>query len=362
MAAAQIQPETISLRWNRPDQSRLLYALVISLLLHALIWGIYKLETRYHILEAFELPRRLHLVKPRMVDPLQVAKKIEEEARRETPITIVNVNVNPDVATDDAPKNTQFLSFANSRAANPKADKDTQIPKIEGAEYKDPSTKSVPISASKPMQPAVAARPDVIPQNQAPPAPRPPDTQPDVKTVTEQKPKPAPPAGDLTLGKPAKPEEVKPAPTAQGTEPKSRPRTLADARARLAQAGRLAGEQVKQDGGTRRQALTASFDVKATPFGTYNASIIYAIQNRWYYILDSGGFARDRSGKVVIEFKLHYDGRVTDLKVLENSVDELLCLLCQKAILDPAPYERWPADLRRLVETDFYFWIFTFYF
>lgn len=359
--AAQTQPDSISLRLSRPDQSRLLYALVVSLLLHALIWGIYKLETRYHILEAFHLPRSLHLVKPRMVDPLQVAKKIEEETRREIPLTFIDVN--PDVATAEAPENTQFYSSANSRAANPKADKDTQLPKIEGTQDKVLRTETVPVSAPKPMQPAVAAKPDTVPQNPAPPAPRPPDTKPDVKTVTEQQPKPAAPAGDLALGKPVKPEETKPAPAeTESTAPKSRPRTLAEARARLAQAGRLAGEQVKQDGGTRRQALTASFDVKATPFGAYDSAIIYAVQNRWYYLLESGGFARDRSGKVLLEFKLHYDGRVTELKVIENSVDELLCLLCQKAILDPAPFERWPTDLRRLVGADFRVVTFTFYY
>ena len=58
------------------------------------------------------------------------------------------------------------------------------------------------------------------------------------------------------------------------------------------------------------------------------------------------------TGKVALEFHLHPDGRITDMKVLENTVDELLCLLCQRAILEPAPFAKWPMEMRRLIGED----------
>jgi len=43
-------------------------------------------------------------------------------------------------------------------------------------------------------------------------------------------------------------------------------------------------------------------------------------------------------------------------------VDFLLCLLCQQAIQDPSPFDKWPSDLRRLVGADYREVRFTFYY
>ena len=47
------------------------------------------------------------------------------------------------------------------------------------------------------------------------------------------------------------------------------------------------------------------------------------MQQRWYDLLDTSRFTQ-KSGKVVLEFRLMYDGRITDLKVDGNDVGELL--------------------------------------
>jgi hypothetical protein len=44
---------------------------------------------------------------------------------------------------------------------------------------------------------------------------------------------------------------------------------------------------------------------------------------------------------------LHYDGRITDMNMAENSAGEVLGFICQKAVLDPAPFAAWPSDMRR---------------
>ena len=79
-------------------------------------------------------------------------------------------------------------------------------------------------------------------------------------------------------------------------------------------------------------------------------------------LLDERRYASDQSGRVVIEFRLNYDGRISDLKVVDSSVDEILSLLCQKAILDPSPYAKWPSDMRRKVDADYREVRFTFYY
>jgi hypothetical protein len=66
-------------------------------------------------------------------------------------------------------------------------------------------------------------------------------------------------------------------------------------------------------------------------------------------LLDKYNYTFDRSGKVVVQFRLNYDGRITDMKLVESSVGEVHALICQRAVLEPAPYERWPSDLRRMV-------------
>jgi outer membrane biosynthesis protein TonB len=167
----------------------------------------------------------------------------------------------------------------------------------------------------------------------------------------------------LALAKPSeKPREEGAQPPKEPqpkTTPPPRPRTLADARR---QKGLIVGDKMRQQGGARRFALEPSFDVRSTPFGAYDAAIIAAIQMRWYELLESRDFAANYSGKVVLEFRLNSNGYVTDLHVRHNDVTELLALLCQRAVQDPAPFAPWPPDLRRLVGKEFREVRFTFYY
>ena len=141
--------------------------------------------------------------------------------------------------------------------------------------------------------------------------------------------------------------------------PPVRPRTLEAARR---EKGGIIGDRMKQPGGVKRFALEPSFDVRSTPFGAYDAAIIAAIQNRWYDLLETRDYAAKYSGKVVLEFRLNSDGRVTDMKVSENGVTEILGLLCQRAVQDPAPFAPWPADLKRMVGKEYREVRFTFYY
>ena len=124
----------------------------------------------------------------------------------------------------------------------------------------------------------------------------------------------------------------------------------------------LVGQKMKQDGGVKRQQIVPSFDTKATPFGAYDAALIEAIQSRWYDLLDQISYNNYRTGRVVLQFRLNYDGRITDLRIAETTVGDTLALLCQKAILDPAPYEKWPQEMRQMADKDYRDISFTFYY
>ena len=175
--------------------------------------------------------------------------------------------------------------------------------------------------------------------NKLQPAPKPMTSEPAQPTPVVQ-------PGDLSLGKPQ--EQTPP-----------RPRTLQQA---LAQMHRSPGVAMKQDGGVPNVKLSASFDVKATPFGQYDSEFVDAVTYRWYSLLDSQQFALDRTGKVMLRFHLNYEGTITDMTVLENTVGDLLGYVCQKAINDPAPFKPWPEDMHQLVGKNYREITFTFYY
>jgi len=102
--------------------------------------------------------------------------------------------------------------------------------------------------------------------------------------------------------------------------------------------------------------------VKATGFGAYDYAFIAAVTQRWDDLLDSVSYDGYRQGKVILEFRLNYDGRITEMKVQDSTVPEMLSLLCQKAVLDPAPFDKWSAEMRQAIGEDFRKITFTFYY
>jgi hypothetical protein len=255
----------------------------------------------------------------------------ERQAREEPPL--IYVEVMPHQATADAPDEAEFYSAVDSRAANPEPDMDTGRPKLDGEQDQVMRTADVPRPSVEVLQAAPIE--EIV----------------DETVEAEPPPRPVEPVGDLAVVKPT-PPEPEPEP-----EPRKRLTRLAQVRP---ESPLLAGNRMRQDGGVQRRG-SISVDVKATPFGAYDAAIIRAIQQRWYDILDESTILT-RSGKVVVEFRIHFDGRVTDLRVIDQDVGELLSLFCRRAISDPAPFAAWPSDMRRMVGKDYRDVRFTFYY
>jgi len=326
----------MSLRPGRFEYKRLGWALLISLMFHLLCYGGYEF-TRTVLPVWMERVKFLaalahQLEKKKVVTPPPVAT--------EPPLMFVEVN--PAAATPEPPKNAKYYSSQNSKAANADSQLDTDIPKIAGQQEHVPKTEDAP-RKSIPLQPSPAPQKEAQKAEQEQPA---------------EQAKPKPPVGDLAMAKPEpnlRPET--------GTAEQSRPRTLIEAKMRQQQQNnQIPGQKMKQDGGVRHRSILPSLDAIGTSFGEYDRQFIDAVQNHWYDLLDSQQFALNRTGKVVLKFRLHYDGRISDMEMKESTVGETLAYVCELAVTDPAPYAKWPGDMRREIGGDSRDITFTFYY
>lgn len=297
-----------------------------------------------------------------MEEVIEEAQRRAEEQRlraaEQTPeAELVFMDVDPAQAIPEPPKETKFYGAANTRAANPDPVLDLEKPKVDGKQELVPKTRDT-------------MRPDPLALQ---PAPTPPmeEAKPSAQQQPEQKEQPnlaerpteaeqpeLKPPGDMLLARAAPKPQEKREPAPPKAEPR-RVRTVAEAKA---QKGIIEGPRMRQAGGVRRHSMDSSMDVRATPFGAYDAAFIAAVQARWFNLLDERDFVGNQSGKVVVEFNLHRDGRITMMRVADSEVSETLEWLCQRAILDPAPYRPFPADLRRLLNREYRPVRFTFYY
>jgi hypothetical protein len=382
----------------------------ISLVVHALLYGAYLTMPATFKASQGALARWLSsfIASPRdeqkrleAVKQLSYEKMLQEMlSQQEIPMTFVEVD--PALASEP-PKESKFYSTHSTTAANPKNEKETKEPKIDGKETRMArlfdSPKPQPKPNPQPLQPYVPPRqPALAPPPAATTTPpkeeKPPETRPEAKPNTKSEParplenlaekthekaldkpdlvKPGGETlGDMALAKPQQTQLAEKAPGSGSpaaaspliTEPSppqrhERPRTLAQA---YQQNPMLAGKLMQQEGGVRSRGRV-SIDVKGSPFGQYDALFISLVQQRWYQLLEQNTYMLDRRGKVVLDFRLRYDGRISDMGVADNSVGDVLSLLCQRAVLDPAPYARWPGDMRRMVGADYREVRFTFYY
>jgi len=105
----------------------------------------------------------------------------------------------------------------------------------------------------------------------------------------------------------------------------------------------------------RRRLEMSSLNTKATITGSYDALLIEAISQRWFDLLDErANSLAGGAGQVVLHFKLHSDGSVTELSIAQNSTpSSVLGWLCYEAVHDISTpvFQPWPDEMKH-VETD----------
>ncbi|HVY70897.1 MAG TPA: hypothetical protein VHH73_13275 [Verrucomicrobiae bacterium] len=341
-------------------------AMLISLLFHALLFpalelgrqvGLWRMSPLHDLAEAaMEVTRRAQEKKAQALKPPE---------NREPPLLFVEVDP-AEAVTDPAP-DAKYYSSHSTRAKNPDPTIDSNTPKITGQQTKVIKTEDVARNQPRPVPPT--PQPLTPPPKEEPkPEEKPqPVTEPKPETeIAEARPKPAPAQapGDLAFNKPSPQPRTDPG-TAASSQPEAaprkheRPRTIAEAK-RLR--GDIPGEKMKQEGGVKTPGLATTLDVRSTTFGAYDAAIIAAIQQHWYDLLDQKKFAFERSGRVVLEFHLNNDGRITNMKVDDNDVGDFWAIICQKAVEDPAPYAPWTAEMKREIGRSYREVRFTFFY
>lgn len=321
MADGQNRLPTV--RLSRSETEWLVIVLLCSLFLHLGVWGGYEAGKRLDLWKRLHWPALLALKKILPQPPVQ---KVD-------PVIFLEVT-EPDI---EPPKEAKYYSDNNSRAANPDADIESNQPKLNGKQRDVPKTQDAP----KPIK-----------ANPTPP-------KPPQKPAEESKPAERNPANTLMPGglEKAKPEDSA-KPDENPAKPE-RPRKLSEVAAQ--KSSQLAGMQMQQDGGVRRKNFSSSLDALSTSFGSYDRKVIEAVSQRWYDLLDSQQFASDRTGRVTLTFRLNPDGSVTEMKIANNTVGDLLGYVCQAAIEQAAPFGQWPSDMKRKFGT-FREITFTFYY
>ncbi len=244
----------------------------------------------------------------RPVEILTAPVKIDE-AR--LPAKLRFAETNP-VANQAVPKTAPFTSSRNQTAAQP-------VPE------KMPSNSALPKSAGASPEIRVAqGRPRSIDQSQAQPTPAP--------TISMAGPQAAPPPGP---GKAAARPVPKAAPAPTPADPE---------RPRASIPSGTAGLLLRNSVGVNRAGAVA-IDARFSQYGDYTQRMLEAIQSSWWSIIERSQFEGVQRGRVTVRFRLHRDGTVTDAAILSNEVTRVMSLACKDAVMAPAPYDAWRADM-----------------
>jgi hypothetical protein len=333
----------------------LLRALIISLLLHVLVFSLWRVGLVQGWWTEMALPHWMQAVSKAMM-PV-VPKKPPLDRPSQTELTFVEID--PALATPEPPKKPMFQGAQNTLAANRGIKVLSAMPNIDGSQEKflkttenaKPKPQPAPTPATPPQPQTTAAQPQTTAAK--------PQT-----TPSQSAPKKTYTPGDLAMVRPSdKAQEGKgeanvgdqPQPQPQPQPEYHRPRTLREAQARNGNYG----PKTHHDGGVPHIDRDVALDVQGTPLGDYIDDMVRTVQTHWYQLLENK--SADIPGKVVLHFRLHPDGRISDMKVLRNEVSDLLQIACERAVLDPK-FKKWPNEMRLALPNDFYDITFTFYY
>ncbi len=282
--------------------------------------------------------------------------------------TNIFIPVNPKSIPPDPPENnTPFYSNANTKAANEKPKKINQQQPFIGGEndlfpgtFNNNNSSLNPIqkSATQPAQTATAPRPIPHVQLQPHKSPKIPHEQITINKgpFTQTKEEQSILSGKIQANDAPKepiPLQNKTAnnslvPTLPGRLENTRAPTLSDQKRRL-KTGMLASRKMKQEGGVTHIGVPA-LDVRLTGYGDYDARFVQAVRLAWLRFREKPGWFHP--GRVVVDFKLHHDGTISELTVQKNAATAVQSYYCKEALTGPAPFEKWTEAMLREIGTN----------
>ena len=268
-------------------------AVVVSLGLHGLLF--LALPDTFHKVVAYVRPVEV-LTAPVRIDEARLPPKLRF------------AETNP-AANQAVPKAAPFTSSRNQTAAQP-------VPE------KKPTHSALPKSAGTSEQIRLAqGKPRSIDQSESAPV-----AQPSVSMSAPVKAAP-PPGPGKSAAKPS------PAPVAANPD-----------RPRASTPSGTYGLLLRRPVGVSR-AGSVAIDARFSNYGDYTQRMMEAIQSSWWSIIERSRFEGVSRGRVVVRFRLHRDGTVTDTQILGTEVTRVMSLACKDAVMAPAPYDIWRADM-----------------
>jgi hypothetical protein len=327
-----------------PDlyQRRISVAVTLSLVLHLVFLWCYA---------ATPLTRVLAQLLSRPMTVRQLPKdQLKRLALRRPPPQLSFIEVDSAQASAQRPDSARFFSDRSSLAANPvPSNRSADIPKIEGRKMSQLETTTVRLASktqprpAAPPSPPTAQPPRVVaraqtPQSMTPPKPAEGITSPELFRRQQQAQAAASPAKTTeTSSTVAQSKQqlqfaessfgLRPAPGEMQQTDREIP-TIASA----------------TETGVARHGPTA-LNVVGMPQGAYSKKMFAEIGRYWTQLLDRR-YADGQPGRARLNFTLYPTGRVDHLKIAQNSASPILGELCQTAVLQCAPFDPWPEDLK----------------
>jgi hypothetical protein len=375
---------------QKSTEKLVLRALIISILLHFLLYFGYRIGQAEGWWTNLAMPRWMQAAAKAIMPT--IAKKPSEVVKPKE-MQLVFVQTDPADEMAEAPKKPMFEGAHNTVAANARIVTPSDMPNIDGrqtkvlktteeeAAPKAPPAKPVPqehpqaIVKPKPLQPKLLEHPQAAAKPKPAQPAQPAQLEHPLVAVKPVEPQKTYVPGELASAKPLEKSQdlasarplVKPQDTATDSDTDTeaetpaqlhpnRPRTLGA----VTREG-TAGARTKSPGGVQHMKLTgSSLDVKGTVWGDYEERMVDAIDAQWHASLENVDW--NASGKVVVNFRLHPDGRVDKVVIAENGVTDELATFCAGAITGPSPFGSWPREMRMDIPADYLLLQFTFYY
>ena len=294
---------------ERKDEPRkILLALLAALLLHLLVGYGIAVSGGLFASHAIEEEKPMELTFVDLATPAPAATK-KNTMFMETPDSKKSV---------EPPKEQTFESNANAKAASEQAAAtgDLPLPSQQGKDRPSIDLDSHQYSLANPgaVQPQPSTAPQESPKPSEAPTPQP-TAPPDQLAMLRSTPTPTPEA-----------------------------RTSATPQ-QQASSYRAYKEQTRIPGRITNRGIS-SVNAVGTPFGRYQKQINDAIGSRWYYYVAQKGDLV-AIGNVRLSFTIDRNGKVQNLKILENSSNETFANVCLQSVMDaqfpPVPEEIVPS-------------------
>jgi len=142
---------------------------------------------------------------------------------------------------------------------------------------------------------------------------------------------------------------MSPVPASPTPQPRPQPRMSAAPRASLPSG--TSGLLLRNPVGVGRAGALA-LDARFSSYGDYSQRMLEAIQASWWSLIERARFDDFAAGYVIVRFRIHRDGTVTDAEVVGSTVPTLAALTCKDAVALPAPYDAWRADMVAMLGED----------